>query len=113
MKLSIHVFSVYMILLALVPCADGNGGIIEFVNHVSGIEHTEYAHHEHHDNSCTDDNCSPFCICNCCSLAIKIPNEIPLEIRVPIQFPSDEPIFYVDVFWSEYKFSIWQPPRFS
>ena len=109
----IHIFSIYMILLALVPCADGNGGIIEIVNHMAGIEHTEFEAHADHGNSCEDDYCSPFCICSCCSLAIEIPTDQSLAILMPKLTPTDAPTHYVNIIRSSYKFSIWQPPRLS
>ena len=112
MKIVVHVFTVYLFALSLVPCSDGGGGIVEMLNHLSGIEHQHFSDHEEHSNGCSDDACSPFCICSCCSSMIDIPEKLPLQIKIPLPSPETTPLFISTIISSTFHVSIWQPPKF-
>jgi len=78
MKLTIHIFAIYMFALSLIPCGDGGGGIVEIVNHLFGIAHQHQSDHDHHSKGCGDDTCTPFCVCSCCSITTCIPTNTNL-----------------------------------
>lgn len=113
MKIVIHIFTIYMIALALVPCGDGGGGIVEILNHLSGVEHEHIADHDQHSNDCGDDMCTPFCICSCCSSTVDVPVELPFQLKSLPPKPENKPSFFSNVLPTSFHHSIWQPPRFS
>jgi hypothetical protein len=58
-----------------------------------------------------EDNCSPFCICNCChnSSFYKTAEYIPAAV-IKINTENTK-IEYTSVFLSRFCTSIWQPPK--
>ena len=113
MKTTVQILAVYLLLLSLIPCGDGGGGLIEIVNHVFDIEHQVHSDHEQHSGSCTDDFCSPFCVCSCCSITLNFPNEAALNFREYNPSPTTKPSFIPHEVTTVYPSSIWQPPRLS
>ena len=113
MKLSIKIFAFYLMILSIVPCGDGGGGILEIVNHLFNLEHNHVSSHEKHSKDCGDDTCTVFCVCTCCSSIIELPSEFPLNLSIPdteiTKTKSFHPKFYESLFLT----SIWQPPKFS
>ena len=102
-----------MFSLSLVPCGDGGGGIVEIAHHFFDIEHEHVTSHEDHSNTCNDDFCSPFCICNCCSSALETPSKLVFQIKTP-PFSLESGIGSIqNAFSSSFNHSIWQPPKFS
>jgi hypothetical protein len=112
MKITIHLFTVYMFALSLVPCGDGGGGIVEIANHFFGIEHQDASDHEQHSNTCNDDLCSPFCICSCCSSVLDSPVKLPFVVRSLASIPGTKPSFVPNFIHSSFPAFIWQPPQF-
>ena len=113
MKISTYIFTFYMLTLSLVPCGDGGGGIVELIKHLNGIEHHHVSDHQQHSKGCGDDTCTPFCVCNCCSMTINVPTIANLT-EVPLKFISGTTLAYNSNFYpSGYLSSIWQPPKFS
>ena len=113
MKMAIHIFTIYMLALARVPCGDSGSGIMEIVNHFFGFEHQDYSDHEQHSNTCDDDLCSPFCICSCCASTVDYPVKLPFLIKSLPSIPEAIPSFVPNIIFSSFYTSIWQPPRFS
>lgn len=113
MKLVIHIFTLYMFALALVPCGDGGGGIMELLKHISGDEHGRFSDHDQHSDNCGDDACSPFCVCSCCSTIINATEKLPLQIVALPPIPSSIPSFLPNINPSSFFADIWQPPRLS
>lgn len=113
MKIAIHMFTIYMLTLSLVPCGDENGGIIEIANHILGIEHIHVSDHDQHSSGCGDDTCSPFCACSCCSIPIDIPVKLPVLKEYLLLMSTDKPLFYSDFIPSSFIHSIWHPPIYS
>lgn len=113
MKITIHIFIIYMLALSLVPCGDGGGGIVEITNLLFGEEYQDISDHEQHSNDCGDDPCSPFCICSCCSPALDIPTKLPFHIKFLPPIPVKASSFLSNIIHSSFHSSIWQPPKFS
>ena len=113
MKLTIHIFTIYMLALSLVPCGDGGGGIVEIVNHFFGVEHQHISDHDQHSNGCGDDTCSPFCVCSCCSISIDVPTNIAFTDKHILIVSQKSPFYTSNFYPSGYDASIWQPPRRS
>jgi hypothetical protein len=114
MKRAIHIYIIYLLALAFVPCGDGGGGLVEVANHLFGTEPISATDHNHsHSNDCGDDLCAPFCICSCCSIAVDAPVELSMELDIPLLPERTSPASISNKLFSIYKHSIWQPPRFS
>ena len=113
MNKAAHIFTFYMLALSLVPCGDGGGGIVEIANLLFGEEDQHISDHQQHSNDCGDDQCSPFCICSCCSSALDSPVKLPFQIKSLPPIPVQAPAFYSHIVYSSFQSSIWQPPKFS
>ena len=113
MKAFTRIFAFYLIALSLLPCGDNGGGILDMTKHLFGIEHEAHSDHEHHNNACGDDDCTPFCICSCCSMALDVPTKLPFLVKYLPPTPAKLPISYSNFLPSNFHHSIWQPPRFS
>lgn len=113
MKIAIHIFTLYMLALSLIPCGDGGGGIVEIANHFFGIEHQHISDHEQHSNSCGDDTCTPFCVCNCCSISVNIPTNIDFYDKYLMLVSQKLPSYKSNFYSSGFNTSVWHPPTFS
>ncbi len=111
MKIAIHILTIYMLALALIPCGDGGGGIVEIAHELFGVEDHDTHEHDQHSNNCGDDHCSPFCICNCCSSVFDPPVKTQVALKFPNSIPREIPPFSYQAKLSNYASSIWQPPR--
>ncbi|MCB0676845.1 MAG: hypothetical protein KDC30_09175 [Saprospiraceae bacterium] len=103
------ILSVYLLALALLPCADEAGcdASIDFAR--AALEATGGEAHDH-GSGCAD-HCSPFCLCSCCQLTIRVPGK-PLLYTPPTR-PGipDPPIFEPLSQGLTVVNNIWQPPR--
>ena len=113
MKFAIRIFTIYMFALSLAPCGDGGNGIVEITKHFFGIEHQHISDHDQHSSGCGDDTCTPLCICNCCSIALDIPTELPFLVKHLPPISMHSPNTFSSFIPSSFNHSIWQPPRFS
>jgi hypothetical protein len=102
-----------MLALALVPCSDGGGGVVEIANQLFGIEHQINSDHEHHSKNCGDDLCPPFCVCSCCSSVLDLPVKPLTQIQSLPPIPEATPLFAPGIILSSFSSAIWQPPKFS
>ncbi|HLA55950.1 MAG TPA: DUF6660 family protein [Flavobacterium sp.] len=100
------IFSIYLVALACLPCAD-------METDCQNTATTKSVTADNHDNSSQhNDLCSPFCICNCCGAQV-------LNFAPPISFTftilpdliSTSEIAYKPLFTSTFTGSIWQPPQ--
>ena len=102
-KLLTAILSVYILLMVCKPCVD---------DEIICADDKELASSENHSHDSHDDSCSPFCICNCCSVQIVIfAQPIVYNLRsvcavIQIPTPTDKSSFNSDFFGS-----IWQPPQ--
>lgn len=111
MKFTSTILSIYLLALAVLPCADAAGWCVFDLEETLGVELHETGDHNH-ENECSD-HCSPLCTCSCCQMTVRTPVKANLEIITPILIFSDpsslESLLKDLTSLSE----IWQPPRFS
>ena len=102
------ILSIYLVALACLPCADG--GID--TDHSSTAQKELVADRHNHSEDKHIDNCSPFCICNCCGAQIL--NYSPVTVfefsraisLITVALPT-----YTSILTSNFHGSIWQPPQ--
>ncbi|WP_442952245.1 DUF6660 family protein [Pedobacter sp. CAN_A7] len=99
MKILSIVFSIYVMLLTGVACADE----LRF----SDNDNAEIASYNIHVEFCGD-HCSPFCACACCVGFTNAPGIIVQPITKHVVQTS---FFYLDEHFKASKYSFLQPPR--
>ena len=113
MKFAKYIFTLYIFALALIPCGDGGGGIVEIAKYFLELNHNHVSNHEQHSNNCGDDSCSPFCICSCCSLTLETPEDIIFLDKYVAPFPQGTPAHINTLSPCNFRPSIWHPPILS
>lgn len=113
MRRGTTIFAIYLLTLSIIPCGDNGGGIIEVLNQWFNAEHEYFSDHQHHNNTCGDDSCAPFCICSCCSINTSIPTGIGFICKEWASISITILPRYFNCYLSEYLTSVWQPPKFS
>lgn len=107
MKFFTIIFSIYLLALSVMPCAD----MME-CKHQSEKSVSPFAANNHEKHSGDSEQCTPFCICNCCGQTCNSEfnsNHIAVfENPVEQNFPV-----YTSAFVPEVYFNIWQPPKIS
>ena len=108
MKVFCFSFIVYFVLLITQPCED----ILAYVDSCNG-KNTEIVHLDNtSDSDPQADDCSPFCICSCCSLSAA-DRSVARYISASIESVSIEieAIEYLNPYSKAHQNSIWQPPK--
>ncbi len=102
MKRAFHIlFAFYFLLLLVMPCADHKQE--NYTNTTEINRHKDEGKHE-------DENCTPLCVCSCCSTLVVIKD-------------ATSPVKQIEVVKMCYTFCpekettsaptpVWQPPRF-
>lgn len=111
MRLATQIFSLYILLLAFVPCQD-NFSLIP--NEAPASVHADNPEHEHPASE-HEDHCTPFCICACCGAVLDAPPTL-LTLEEDQHLPpkgSTQPKAVQN--WNPGIFAdgSWQPPRFA
>jgi hypothetical protein len=88
------------------PCADAQ---INIENGKASMYATRNATSDKHFG----DNCSPFCICNCCHTNVFYRTLDSVENNVVTLFTEKKTIEYNSTLFSDFHNSIWQPPQIS
>jgi hypothetical protein len=97
----IRIVLIAVILINVVyPCVDAEN--ISFIEPVSLIFPSEDIHTE------IEDNCSPSCVCGCCSISYSVEFHNSLNNSVP---SSNSSIHFQDNYIFNPFLSIWQPPK--
>ena len=105
MKWFATVLCVYLSILVVIPCSDTS---LECSNTIEQTT-TETAHNH---NGKTNDSCTPFCFCSCCSLQISAYYFNHSELGITIQkYTTPQNIIQDIRFISNYYGNIWQPPK--
>ncbi|WP_394370737.1 DUF6660 family protein [Pedobacter endophyticus] len=110
MKALLIIFGIYMLALSVMPCSDAVNECQRTTSNSSSSELVESHNHQNDSN----DFCSLFCTCNCCSIAAhsKIAASYTKNERLPlfsfIKFPIRSSFLL-----SNYYGNIWQPPKVS
>jgi len=96
-----------MVLLSVQPCED-------VLAQVDGQGHQSYsaAQIEQSSDDADGDDCSPFCICSCCSMPVAS-RHYGLSVPKTEQTISSRAtaVIYKDPYQSNPLSSIWQPPK--
>lgn len=97
----------YFIALLIMPCSDVKADTIK-TNYSQVSLNTD----DFHSNN-TDDDCSPFCTCNCCQMTVTVfkmePfSEIPLQVKA---YFSKKILFHRNNIAYQVYDHIWQPPK--
>lgn len=107
MKFFTVIFSIYILALSVMPCSDAYNDC---------KDNTEFADNSqsHNHKSDTNDFCSPFCTCTCCSVSAN-PNFAPFSIEVKKLVAVSKLSFQNREFFlaSNFYGNIWQPPKIS
>lgn len=109
MKISSVILSIYLLSLALLPCADGAEWCVFDLEKSLNIELHENQEHEHEDDC--EDHCSPLCYCACCHITLRPPLSTELKAEIPLIRPfkpSSLTYSYTDLLLTH---EIWQPPK--
>ncbi|MBC6995058.1 hypothetical protein QWY85_12040 [Neolewinella lacunae] len=112
MRLLTRILSLYILLLAFVPCQD-NFFLIS--NEAPAAVHAENPEHEHPDSE-HEDHCTPFCICACCGAVLDAPPTLLTLEEEPTPLPpkgSTLPRAVQNWNPGSYANGSWQPPRFA
>ncbi|HEY6142870.1 MAG TPA: DUF6660 family protein [Flavobacterium sp.] len=105
MKIINCIFSIYLIVLSCLPCADLE---VSSLSHSSQEISSSTDKHSHNIN----DTCSPFCVCSCCGnqVFVDYTNYSFSSFKKIIDTKVPE---YQSIFSSVYFGSIWQPPQLN
>lgn len=102
MRYLTFIFSIYFILLALLPCQDRED-MIASVTHVT----IKKSHSENDEKG--QEACPPFCTCSCCSTARHLTATVTISVfakSITRQYPD-----YGILAVQEQPINIWQPPQ--
>lgn len=106
MKIVNYIFSIYLIMLSCLPCADMEiGSPMDSSKEIT-------SKNENHSHDKDNDTCSPFCVCNCCGSQGFVSN-IPCDFlsfknSIDTRIPE-----YKSTITCNYFGSIWQPPQIN
>jgi hypothetical protein len=107
MKSFCYIFSIYIFLLAIVPCGD----IVECNNLETNIIAGAVNDFSHQDHEHSEEKCTPFCHCACCGIHILATDLVFFEYnKFQPKFPTIK-VSYITSFYPEIYFNIWQPPK--
>jgi len=105
MKWLLVIWSVYLLGLSLFPCSDRTNGCEDDIAITLPAEN-----HNHSED--TDDGCSPFCHCSCCSISLTVYNFGAFTLTSPLAEFKEEGVYRpYSNFYSSYQGTIWQPPK--
>ena len=82
MKWISTILSIYILAIAVLPCADEVGWCVFDLEETIGVELHETGDHNH-ENECSD-HCSPLCTCSCCQMTVRTPVKVNFQIISPI-----------------------------
>ncbi|WP_091208092.1 DUF6660 family protein [Mucilaginibacter gossypiicola] len=102
MKYLAIIFSVYMTILAILPCQDRED-MIASVMHVT-VQKSHSANDER-----GQETCPPFCTCSCCSTARTLTARVAISIFIQSiirEYPN-----YSIAAIQDQPINIWQPPQ--
>ncbi|WP_316804242.1 DUF6660 family protein [Pedobacter nototheniae] len=103
MRYSIIIFSVYLILLGLMPCQD-MADIVANTQYSSIVQHTDSA-----TKHLQDESCPPLCGCACCSVGQHFPiDQTSAQIEAP-HYKSYQ-VFCITAIKKQ-PVDVWQPPK--
>ena len=104
MKLLTVILSLYVFVLAAMPCIDeGENNSV-----------TYSLKKDNHSHDKENDLCSPFCICSCCSgVTLLYETAIAYEFQKEFEGIKTSNSFYTSTLHSNFYGNIWQPPKIN
>lgn len=111
MKYISLILSVYILALALLPCADQIDWCISDKGSDQAIELAETGAHDHSGDS--KDLCSPLCTCSCCHINLRTPLKSGFSLTPPKPIVNPSPSSFPLLVDLKLLNDIWQPPRLS
>lgn len=105
------ILSIYLLAIAVLPCADEAGWCVFDIEDALGLELHESGTHDH-NKDCAD-HCSPFCTCSCCHINLRTPVKTSVLVNPPIPLFSDTPSRESILADLAFISDIWQPPQLS
>ena len=110
MKYVSIILSIYLLALAIVPCADGSTWDTSAIGNSLAVELPDT---DSHDHESTMDHCSPLCSCSCCHITIRPPVKLDWQLAFPLKAAVKKTRIQADIYTSLCLDDIWQPPKFS
>ena len=108
MRIASYILATYMLILALMPCADGLSVLYPECTSSINIEENSHNHSDHEH----EDLCSPFCVCSCCGSLSIIPGTV--EYYYSVDIISTDCIFTYQFSYSfDFNKGEWHPPAIS
>ncbi|WP_352432890.1 DUF6660 family protein [Mucilaginibacter sp. PAMB04168] len=104
MRYIAFIFSIYFVLLALLPCQDRE-------DMIASITHTTVQKSHAPNDERGQETCPPFCTCSCCSTARHLTETVRTGIFTKTVF-TEYPHLIIPVL-QEQPINIWQPPQIS
>lgn len=106
MRVASFTFIVYFLILLTQPCQD----VFAVAEKHSDSDTCAVQNADQGDP--VSDECSPLCICGCCSLAVADHTFSPVIARQTVIMESRETLIeYNNPYTPQYLDSIWQPPK--
>lgn len=107
MRLIITIWTFYLMALSSLSCSDGRNKCDKSIAKIEIVQ-------SHDHNADTDDSCSPFCYCSCCSISLNSFVFKSFEIKSPkFNFVGKKIIIRDYSLVSNYYGNIWQPPKLT
>lgn len=99
MRLLSLILSIYVLILAGVPCSD-----------FCQDDHANLKEVIHHDADAHGELCSPFCMCSCCRANMVFFAFEAFNISKPSAYNPVNPVFDQTAVFS-FSLPVWQPPK--
>ncbi len=106
MKIFAFILSIYITSLSFVPCSDASSHCSTNTN-IEQVSNEQASNHSDHK-----DNCSPFCVCDCCGTLITMPDILPF-FDTGIVCSTTYLSFYTCNYSFDYDQGIWHPPSIA
>ena len=101
MKYLYVIFAIFILTVSVIPCVDA---------HTENNAELEFSQEHNSNNENHNEDCSPFCTCDCCSISV-----INSSVRIFDKEQKSENsivFFHYSFDYSfEYYFSVWNPPK--
>ncbi len=107
MKTIAFILSIFIFTIAVIPCDDGTDVAIS-----ENVELTHFDDQSQNHSQSNDDDCSNFCLCQCCGTPIVIPSLLTYnKIKETVLFSYS--FHYISLYSFDYSKGIWHPPTLS
>ncbi len=108
MRVLCFTFIVYLVILTTQPCSDMAAMLNDCGDRNLEITHVESTS----DSDSQLDDCSPFCICSCCSLSV-VDHTVSVGLTTHVENVAilTTLIEYTNPYAKAHQNSIWQPPK--